>query len=79
MLIRQYVTGSASISHNDTILWQNTKNSTGWYMINLFEGWKCFPVNKNDIITFKVTNEQANENGAGATNSTISYYMVVFD
>lgn len=50
MLIRQYVTGSASISHNDTILWQNTKNSTGWYTINLFEGWKCFSINENDIL-----------------------------
>ena len=50
MLIRQYVTGSASISHDDTILWQNTKNSTGWYTINLFEGWKCFSINENDIL-----------------------------
>lgn len=78
MLIRQYVTGSASISHNDTILWQNTKNSTGWYTINLFEGWKCFSINENDIITFKATNVQANESGAGATTSTISYYIAVY-
>lgn len=79
MLIRQFVSGSACIFHNENELWKNTKTSTSWNIINLFNGWRCFSVKQNDVIEFNVTNGQANESGAGATHTTIQYYMVVFN